>query len=437
MSTHHETGRIMVHQGSSRPELSPHPGYHRAIVFHSDSQTFTERGDVRCCHHCGRSHCRGISLGFALAAIPLENTVGTHAFDPLNADPDIWDSREPLSDVPVDLVVLIVLMPYTMRFLRPSKPLRRWTRRIWRRLSAQLRLSSYMFGKRYPLEEFTTREWSLASIFTVHEGMEVQDSEAMRDGGFRRVPASDSVMLEKNVPGVAQVDEFGNPLDQRNSRVMQLQDSEALRTNRDVHKDYTVVYVPPYFRLRLICFIALLWIIGSAFTAAVITFPTLLGRAAFTALVGREVHDGYSFLAGFYLLWGAWAIGKSLDRMDKRRQRERDWEGPKAHWAIWVIKRVLRWCATISYLVFTLGFVLPTLVALVVELYIVLPLRLTINPALPVRIRIVDMWMLGILYTKILLRTRRMQVRSPLMRGIDRVSAFSFISTLMRTLSMT
>lgn len=279
-----------------------------------------------------------------------------------------------------------------------------------------------MFGKRYHSEEFTPKLWTLSSLFDVHVGMEVQDAEGLHDGGFRRVPATDSIVLGKNMRGAAQVDQFGNPVDERATRLMQAQDNEAARANRDVLKDYTIVYVPPYFTARITLFLTALWIVGSAFAATLVTVPTLLGRGVFNALLAREVHDGYSFLTGFYLLWGAWTVGKSLDRLDKRRQRERDWRGPKAEWSLWVAKRVMRWLANITYMVFTLGFVLPTLVAIVVELYLVLPLRLTLNPNMQVRLRIVDMWMLGILYMKIILRTRRMQAPSQFIRGVERVS---------------
>jgi E3 ubiquitin-protein ligase MARCH6 len=300
-------------------------------------------------------------------------------------------------------------------------------KKFWKVLCAQLRLSSFMLGKRHPSEEFTPKQWFSYALFVNAPTVELQDAEKLRDGSFRRVPANDSVELGKNVRLPVHVDELGQPLNERAERLIQAQDAEAVRAGREPSTDFTVVYIPPHFGIRITLFIIVLWLVSSAFIAGVISVPTLFGRGLLSATLHREVHDGYAFLAGFYALWGAWTIGKSLDRLDKRRQRERDWEGPNAPWGLWVAKRILRWVANIFYMLLTVGIVAPILVALVVEMYLVLPLRLTMNPGMPIRIRIVDMWMMGILYMKIILRTRGVQAPTTFIRGVERVSLlFSF-----------
>ena len=80
---------------------------------------------------------------------------------------------------------------------------------------------------------------------------------------------------------------------------------------------------------------------------------------------------------------------------------------------------VVQWSA--PWLAFFLGVVIPTLVALVVELYLVLPIRYAHNPEVELRVRVVDMWALGLLYSKIALRAHRLQGGGFLTRGIEQV----------------
>ena len=65
------------------------------------------------------------------------------------------------------------------------------------------------------------------------------------------------------------------------------------------------------------------------------------------------------------------------------------------------------------------------LLALVVEMYIALPIRFMLNPDLVPRIRIVDMWALGLVYAKIILRVQGMRPDAPLAAGITNVSGSS------------
>jgi E3 ubiquitin-protein ligase MARCH6 len=143
-------------------------------------------------------------------------------------------------------------------------------------------------------------------------------------------------------------------------------------------------------------FILILWVAFAVFLAAVFSLPILLGRSFFKLFTARDVHDGYSFITGFYLLWACYIVGKAVDRMDKRRQR-RGHDGPRAEFPVFLIKRSLLWLAKISYMYFLLGLVIPILISLVMDFYIILPIRLAVNPTLQARIRIVDTWALGLL----------------------------------------
>ncbi|OJT03305.1 ERAD-associated E3 ubiquitin-protein ligase doa10 [Trametes pubescens] len=331
-----------------------------------------------------------------------------------------WKIREPLSEVPIDLIFIQLVLPYTMEYFRPRKALRKLGTSIWKYLARQLRLSSYMFGGRFPSEEYTSEHWSWRSLLS-DDGIQMDDAEAVHDGTFRRVPNSDNVALVKDAPATVQVDEEGHPVDAHGSRLIIAQNLEAEKAKRIVKEDYTVVYIPPQFRYRVITFLLCIWTVGSALLAAVLAAPILLGRGVFRLFLPYDVHDGYAFILGFYLLWGCWLVGTALDRMDKRRQRR--WsDGARADWSLFVLKRGLLWIAQASYMLGALGVVIPTLLGVVVELYIIQPIKHAANPLGEPRIRMVDMWALGLLYLKIIVRSMRVhQPGHDQMRGVDRL----------------
>ncbi|GBE86611.1 hypothetical protein SCP_0904900 [Sparassis crispa] len=330
-----------------------------------------------------------------------------------------WRIREPLSNVPIDLLFLHFALPYTMHYFRPKKVLREFGIYLWKYLSRQLRLTSYMFGDRYPSEEFTPNHWSWRMLVMTSE-IQMDDAEAVHDGSFWRVPNSDNVVIAKDVPATAEVNENGLPLGEEQAASIAVQDAEAEKAKRSIKTDYTVAYIPPHFRYRIAAFIVCVWTIGSMMLALTLALPILLGRSFFKLFISREVHDGYSFITGFYLLWSCWLVANAIDRLDKRRQR-RGGDEPRAEWPLYLAKRSLLWIAKTSYMAVFLGFVIPTLFALVIEFYTVQPLRHMLHPVQEVRIRIVDMWATGLLFTQIFLRTMRAEPTSRIITGIEQI----------------
>ncbi|KAN0128787.1 hypothetical protein V8E53_013374 [Lactarius tabidus] len=311
-----------------------------------------------------------------------------------------WKPREPLSDVPIDLLLLHVLLPHTLRFFRPRKFVRKTSINIWKYLCAQLRLTSYMFGGRHSDEE---REVTHLSC-------------------YRRVPNNDNVAVPRDMRATARVDVTGLPVNDEARRLIMAQDAEAEKAKRNPKDDYTVVYIPPNFQYRIGLFIFALWVIGCVFITAAVSMPILLGRAVFNLFTRRQMHDGYSFLVGSYALWGCWVVGHTLDRMEKRRQR-RGADEARGNWPLYFLKRSILWLAKISYVVFFVGIVIPALIGLVVELYMIMPIRLSLNPDLVPNIRVADMWVLGIIYAKIILHAHRLRPLNRITAGFNHIKA--------------
>lgn len=338
---------------------------------------------------------------------------------------DIGRHSEPLSDVPIDLLFLHFVLPYTMHYFRPKKVVFNVVVHAWKQLARHLRLTSYMFGDRYPMEEFTPQHPSWTSFVMTVVG--IHDPRNIHDGSFRRVPASDNVALPREMRATAEVDANGEPVTEAAAKLIQMQNAEAEKAKRSPKSDYIVVYIPPHFRYRIILFIFALWVAFAVFVAISLSVPILLGRSFFKLFTARDVHDGYSFITGFYLLWGCYIIGKAVDRMDKRRQR-RGPDGPRAEFSVFLVKRSLLWLAKISYMLFSLGLVIPTLISLVMDFYIIMPIRLAVNPALKPHIRIVDAWALGLLYAKIAVHVHSLQRPTMVMRGLNNVGVIYLIS---------
>ena len=319
-----------------------------------------------------------------------------------------------------------------MHYFRPKKALAQFGIHLWKYLSKHLRLTSYMFGGRHPSEEYTPKHWSWRRLFMRIDALDVEmdDAEALHDGSYRRVPNSDNIALVKDSPATVIVDADGIPVDGVQFELLIRQNAEAEKAKRNIKDDYTVVYFPPNFRWRITVFILCLWIVGSIMLTAALAAPILLGRAFFRLIIPYDVHDGYSFIVGFYLLWACWLVGLAIDRLDKRRQR-RGPETRQAEWPLYLAKRTFLWMAKTAYMIFFLGIVIPILVGLVMELYVVLPAKYVFNIGVQPRIRIVDMWALGLLYVKILLRAQRLGLNHRIMRGVDQVSSL-FVDSLIR-----
>jgi E3 ubiquitin-protein ligase MARCH6 len=123
--------------------------------------------------------------------------------------------------------------------------------------------------------------------------------------GYMRVPATDRVALlptpQRRREGVFMaLNDVGEPINDRVKIALIKQDLRAVEQGKIAKDDYTIVWLPQFWRTRLHLFIGLA-MTSSAIVIGVGLFgPVLVGRAVWAMLLDEKVHDGYSFVSPAY-----------------------------------------------------------------------------------------------------------------------------------------
>lgn len=192
-----------------------------------------------------------------------------------------------------------------------------------------------------------------------------------------RVPFSDRVALlsqiERQKDGVfIPLDARGTPTTDQGRMALLKQDRRARQKNRDPRADYTIVWLPQYWRTRIHVFILCALGMASIIIATMFFGPILVGRAALAMVTTTRLHDGYSYVTGTYICLFAAYLGRNIGRKVTRsayakRLRRSD--------SSTRFKRVLVSGPINAYRVVNLYFVIPTLVGFLFELYISIPAR--------------------------------------------------------------
>ncbi|CAG8534573.1 36214_t:CDS:2 [Racocetra persica] len=271
-----------------------------------------------------------------------------------------WSFTEPISDFPADLLVFHIIIPVTVTLAKPKRLFRTLFENWWHITSHHLRLTSFMFGGRHYDEEGThvRKTWRAFFLFLKapivdNNAIENDDVAFVKDGGFVRAPSYDAVPVEPGKRMLIPVTEDGTLIDPN--------DASAID---DDQPGYTIVYIPPNFRARIILFLFLMWFCGSLFCCSVTVLPLLTGRFIFQTILcyERPVHDLYTFTVGLYVMWSLgvtleWLIRK-CQAFAEKRDRYADWADIKRK-----IGQGIIIIAKIAYLFISFGIVIPFLLS--------------------------------------------------------------------------
>ena len=360
-----------------------------------------------------------------LVIICLGSVVWGLAFAMKGVFPIHWSSNEPVLEFPVDLLVYNFLMPLAVRFFKPSKGLSNMYDWWFRKCARFLRLSHFLFGDHRDDEECRSVHWKWFNFsageqadrpksgpgtekMTLLENTSA-DVNFVKDGRYVRTPASDQVRIPKGSRTFVEIDEEGHRTDG------QPETAEGLHgTDNEM---FTTVYIPPHFRLRICAFILLIWLFAALTGVAFTIIPLICGRHAFASLTPSHLrmNDVYAFSIGIYILGGPvyllvqyWsnitAISGALVGSSYSKLASSSTILPISRRGLKNMHYVLR----LLYFYGAFTILLPSLVALLMESYLLIPLHtyFSANASAPPRhtIHFIQDWTLGVLYLKVAAR---------------------------------
>lgn len=372
-----------------------------------------------------------------------------------------YSSNEPVLEFPIDLLFYNFLMPLAVKFFKPSDGLHAMYTWWFRKCARGLRITWFLFGERRIDEEGILalpeasqdrklpawRRWFLEvdkkgtvipktwkdtfdggkakpTSYIEPERMKslkkkkqhlVETGQLIKDGRFVRTPASDQVKIPKGSRVFLEVTESNKRMDDK------LDPAE-----QDLYSStqYQLVYVPPYFRVRIFLFIIFIWLFAAVTGVGFTIVPLVFGRKMFKLLIPGHIrtNDIYAFSIGIYILG---SVAYSIFHLGAIRRKVTRW-GKAALELVYnqdaprIVASLALHAAKVAYAYLILLFVFPLLMTAMMELYLIIPLHSAMHPpkvtpplvqdvvALPIvppanrhTVRVIQSWTLGILYLKL------------------------------------
>lgn len=175
--------------------------------------------------------------------------------------------------LPIDLLIVMFVIPYLIEYIHPKQVLRNLMVRWIQWLCHQLRLTCFLLGKR-PKEE--------------EEGVQTK-----RNGKYVKIPP------EQTRSGFQLV------------RLFTFLPKNTLAVEDDVD-DPSVIYIPPYFQLRMMLFGLFMWIFWSGLLCYLFVGPISIGRQILSRYSDQKIHDVYSYFIGLSVLLSICIVIKQI-----------------------------------------------------------------------------------------------------------------------------
>ncbi|CBF70108.1 hypothetical protein AN6136.2 [Aspergillus nidulans FGSC A4] len=338
--------------------------------------------------------------------------------------PAHWSSKDPVLEFPIDLLFYNVGIPLVLKELKPSDGLHSLYRWWFRKCARFLRLSDFFFGERHPDEEGVSSlsgnnaspdrpatDEDEKSAFT-----NKTEPQGKRDGKFVRAPASDQVRIPKGSPVFLEVTEA-------NERVDGKPDNDQGLHGR-LNNQFTKVYIPPFFRTRVAAFIFFIWVFAAATGVGTTIVPLLIGRRIMSFYVpGRPVNDVYALSVGMgFACFVAYFLLSCRTGFRLVRGRLGPYLRSPGE-ATRVMANALTSGLSILYVIAAFFIFLPSLFALAIELYLLVPVYTYLGHENDLVVHFVQDWTLGVLYVQMAVKLALWHTRSrpaAVLRGIFR-----------------
>ena len=340
--------------------------------------------------------------------------------------PIYWTSHEPILELPIDLLFYNVLLPIVIRRSDPAKKLRATYEWCFRKCARSLRLTHFLFNEEKSDEcgryvEVTWKNklcrWTrvLTSLFVDEAHRQTPNHEAQLgpyfqpNGSFVLAPAADSVRIPQGGQVFRAVEEKDNNADGQPA------DNEG--SNATKNEDFIMVYIPPMFRARIILFVLQIWTFTAVSGVVLTIVPLVIGRRTIDLFSQSKQpsNDLYAFTFGIFLCGVAIYFYSACQIWTRRivgLVQQRPKFGTEVFIRLW--QGLIHICGLV-YMTIMLSIVLPMLLALSVELYVINPLNTylasiyagdhTSRPlaALQPTIYITQTWIIGLIYSRLIL----------------------------------
>lgn len=350
----------------------------------------------------------------ALVMVCLGGVVWSLAFAFEGVLPIHWSSNEPVLEFPVDLLFYNFFMPLTVNFFQPADGLHAMYSWWFRRCARFLRLTWFLFDERRMDEEGYhvrksfrdfIRGATAKVIYAGDTGYPILDQTSgpnndigfVRDGRYVKAPGTDQVRLPKGSKVFVEIENEKECIDGLLTR-----DENPHGQTNELFK---LVYVPPHFRIRISLFILLIWLFAAATGVSITIVPLVFGRYAFARLTPRHVqtNDVYAFSIGVYGLGAAlYSTYHAREGYKYLRQHLQFNVGAFAQ-ALATLNLVMYRLARLVYFYSATAILLPILLGFMVDFYLIIPLN-TLTSGPHHTIHVVQTWVLGLLYLKMITR---------------------------------
>ncbi|OGE52815.1 hypothetical protein PENARI_c009G10223 [Penicillium arizonense] len=333
-----------------------------------------------------------------------------------------WSASAPMLEFPVDLLFYNFVLPMAIQSFKPSDGLHDLYDWWFHKCAHFLRLSNFFFPERHLEEEgYHVRQtwWGLLSgskgdwehpvIGDEQQAAaerENRDVYFLRDGRYVRAPASDQVRIPKGTRVFLEVTEDNERVDRK------VDPADGLHGRSSTM--FTKVYIPPSFRTRIAAFIVLIWLFAATTGVGITIIPLIIGRKIITSYSSSPVpvNDVYAFSSGLCVV-GAFAYLAYHTRTAFQLVRDHTTaylRSPRqaGQNSLDLVMHVVQ----LLYLATVAVVLLPSLFALLTELYILIPAHTLFGDGQSHVVHVVQDWALGVLYVQMAIKLTVWQPQS-------------------------
>lgn len=307
----------------------------------------------------------------ALVILCLGGVVWTTVQVCASVFPIRWASAEPVLEFPFNLFLFNFITPVVLKLFRPTDAVGIVYGWWLRRCARALRLSHFLFDDRRKDEEGWFEYGSMLARLTAerpevtgHTEQTIECGEGQvkfhRDGKYTLTPSSDQYRPPK-----------------AGEAFLYVEDDDVYIADKDGKKNeqWSKVYVPPLFRLRVSLFMGCLWLFSAVVGLGATIIPLVVGRKSLTLLIpeAEGLNDIYAFSFGAYLLGGLAFIvmkGKKGTAFLKSKAKAID-AGAWVRRASDYSTKTLRCLYVYGFV----GIIVPMVISILMALYIAIPLQ--------------------------------------------------------------